>query len=387
MSVITVNISRFKSSLLNPEFDSVQTIEIETLPFAEGGFGRLHHCLKINGQAPRVPQVIKIFVEVDSGVHLQGFKTIQKLQEKMISLNHQRRQKNEPALDQVPLLFALPQFSYEGMMNHQQVLGYSANRIDAAQFIEFEEILNDVNLQRRYYPLSLEQKLGYAMQLAEGVNLLRDMSFIHADINGQNLFISLGSGQLILIDFDSGAVTEDPNESPTTWGKPNEWAAPEIVAQIGEAQRSGRTGGQTVRVNLHTDTWSVAVGIHYLIFLRHPLFFLNCQGPGEMRAYFTAYQWPNVDHRFSNFNSACAASHKQIKDILTTHPQLPEITKRLAVTINQGFEEPRQRTTYYQWYLPLKKSNSIRHHRPPCLHEGRFGNGHQPPKLLPIVWV
>ena len=59
----TIQITSSLSTNLLPEFQNVQTIEIENKPFAEGAFGEVYVCLKVNGQQISIPQVIKLFKE------------------------------------------------------------------------------------------------------------------------------------------------------------------------------------------------------------------------------------------------------------------------------------------------------------------------------------
>jgi len=46
-----INVFSSKSPFLYPHFDRARTIEIEDRPFAEGGFGRIHHWMAIDGRA------------------------------------------------------------------------------------------------------------------------------------------------------------------------------------------------------------------------------------------------------------------------------------------------------------------------------------------------
>lgn len=345
-------VSRFKSSELNPEFiEQPQSIEIAGA-LAQGGFGTIHSCTAIDGRKPHTPQVIKIFKDDGSGDHLRGFRTIQKLQNKIIQKNQELKQKQKTAIEDTHALSALPQFSFKGSLNKRPVYGYSANQLDLTEYVRFDELLQDEDLQKIYYPLPLRQKLQYALELVEGVQMLRDMSFIHADINGQNLFINFVKGHLSIIDYDSGAVTENPRNSPTTWGKPNEWLAPEIAQQLLNQQR----GLQTVKVNLFTDMWSVTVGIHYLIFLRHPFFYLNRLGAKDVEDYFRKHRWPDADKDSSNFNKAATRTHDQIIRILENNSHLRDIKEALSVSINEGFNNASRRTPYGQWVATIQGS-------------------------------
>lgn len=346
-----INIISSKSTLLNYEFNNVTTVEIENKPFKDGTFGNIYSCISINGIHPRVPQIIKILKDDLLGNYLKGFNTVQKLQDKIIAKNQELKRHSENCIENIPALFAIPQFSFKGTLNGQRVLGYSTNRLNKNEYIEFEEIFHSRDLEGKYYKLDINQKLQFALDLVEGVKILREMSYIHADINDLNLFISLKTGHLVIIDYDSGAVTEN-NDSPTTWGKPNEWIAPEIAKQCLPNQQSK----QIIKVDLFTDTWSVAIGIFYLIFLRHPFFYLNRLGVNDMQDYFRKYKWPDVSKSHFNFNKSITiiSDYDQIKGILTGNSKLVEIKKRLEITFNEGFNDPSRRTSYGQWVITIK---------------------------------
>jgi hypothetical protein len=112
-----IQVIQFKSSELNPEFNSVKSIEIEDNPFDSGAFGEVYFCNSVNGSNILSKQVLKVFIDDGSGSAKRGYETIVKLQEQIISHNNYLKQKNEKPIQQVNALGALPQFSYEGVLN------------------------------------------------------------------------------------------------------------------------------------------------------------------------------------------------------------------------------------------------------------------------------
>jgi serine/threonine protein kinase len=348
------------SSQLDNAFDQVSTVDIEDLPFGGGGFGEVYHCNSINGGAVNTAQVIKILVDNGSGSARQGFNTIQKLQRKIIQKNTELQQDQKKPIQDINALYALPQFSFQGTINGKQVLGYSINRLDTKGYIEFERVFEDQDLFRKYHALDLDEKLMLAYDLVEGFQLLKEISFIHADINPQNLFINLEDRHLTIIDFDSGAVTENPSDKPSTFGKPNEWLAPEILEQLKNTQGLVNT----VKVDLLTDTWSVAVGIHHLIFLAHPLFYLKDLSIGTINSYFKTsnYEWPDIDPADRNYRAEIPV--QQYEKYVNSLLSLPAtIREKLSSTINQGYLNPNLRTNYNQWIAILKDSQ-----KPPVIN-------------------
>jgi WD40 repeat protein len=338
----SIKVSRVLSSHLDTCFDiSVHSIEIKPRPFASGGFGELYFCQSLNQNIQTtLPQVVKIFHD---DINTQkSFQTIQKLQEGIIRIQQQKSIKDLAAL------YALPQLSFSGMLEGEKVYGYLANRLNRNEYAEFDRIIEDPRVTQEYYQISLAQKIKYALDLVAGFQILRELNYIHADINAENIFIGIKQPNSVIIDYDSGAVTLSTQDSPSTWGKPNEWVAPEIAKQLSEQKII-----QTVKVNLLSDIWSVAVGVHYFIFLKHPFFFLNDLSERTMKNYFTHHRWPKCDVHAPYFNKNVLAFYEKYLSLL--EKALPqEIFKRFDSTFNEGFYNPAMRTSYTTWISVLK---------------------------------
>ena len=345
----TIRIIQATSTGLTAIWNNVQSILIgNPLENGEGGFGQVFNCTNVNGTATPVPLVIKIFKRDVEGNDKRGYTTIRKLQERIRAKNSDLAQTGR-SVTEIPGLYALPQFSFEGVIGTESVLGYAAHKLDLSVFSPFDDILqHQFSAFRR---LDLNLKFQLALDLAECFSILREINYIHADINPQNLFVSLNDGHLVLIDYDSGVVVDKPQDAPTTWGKPDEWVAPEVSAQ----QLSKSSSGQSmVTVDLFTDTWSVAVGIHYFIFCRYPYFFLNVAGPKEIVDYTNKFHWPEADSRYSNFDQnqencdVYAEFRKNFNAIDLA------IRRAFEVTFTEGLTKRHQRASYTQWVQLLK---------------------------------
>lgn len=335
----------FKSSKLNQEFDNVTSIVTEKTPFARGGFGEIYFCTEINNKPNQAQQVIKILIDNGTGSDTRSFETLVRLQEEIIKYNIKLKQNNQKSLEEINALWALPQFSFKGTINGKSVIGYSANYLDK-NWYEFDNIFNHANqsfrkqLRNSFYNLTIDHRLKMAHDLAEGFTHLGNMNFIYADLNPQNFFVNQKEGKLCLIDYEGGAV----NDAPETYGKPGEWLAPEIQEQL-------RIGKSFITVDLNTDTWAVAIAIHFILFPFHPLFFLKVRGRNEMSEYLNNYQYPNIDTSHQNFREL-ATYNWYLKSLKNSIPG--SVVKAFADTINNGYNNRNKRLSYKQWMRALK---------------------------------
>jgi hypothetical protein len=342
------------SSEFTPEYRGITTLELEGPVFEGGAFGDVYALVAVNGAPPSTPQIVKVLRDNGFDSARRGFETIEKLQRKVLDANWDRQKAGEPPLQSLPALRALPQFSFRGEMGGEAVFGYSADRLDTAGYVPLSRVLDpgeDPEPRARYVSeLTLDDRMLLAYELAEGVHALHALSYIHADINPPNLFVNVTECHVALIDFDSGAVTDDPREVPTTFGKKTdgEWVAPEIMDQLLVAQQ----GPPMVRVDRSTDDWAVTVGIHYLLFLCGPFFVLRRSSSRSIRDYVTRLGWPRFDAADSLFSPGVEANHASYAALLG---QLrPAVRKRMAEALNAGALDPRRRTLPYQWMVDLR---------------------------------
>lgn len=341
------------SSGLSPNFNSVGSIEIEDKAFADGGFGEVYHCISINGLATATKQVVKLFKESNKGAEKQNFDTTLKLQKK-IDLKNQAllAQEGRSLLDLYPAFKGVPQFSFKGNINGKPVVGFTSHNLVDLGFTDFEHFLQDSTLLNQYQTAPMEQKMLMAYQLVSAFKILEDFNFIHADLKPGALFINLNSVELALIDYDSGVITEKSDDEPLTWGAANDWVAPEIWQQQSSIQRR-----EKIKVDLYSDRWSVAIGIHYLLTAFHPLFFLTELSPRVTKDYFANAKWPYIDKNKDYFEKTNEAIYDQYLPWMTTAiPQ--EVRDKFSNTMNFGYTNQVARTSYNHWKTVLKNTQN-----------------------------
>lgn len=348
------NITSF-STELSQEYNTISTIEIDDKPFASGGFGEAYFCHSINGKKLTVPQVLKIFIDV-AGSAQKGYDTIIKLQQKLkLKSITVLQQQKRALLDVYPALLGCPQFSFQGDINGKTVLGYSANNLKTLGFKEFKDILDEDKELADYQNLAMPTKMIIAYHLASAFEVLKQCLYIHADFKVEALFIHTQKHQCAIIDYDSGAVIQNPNDKPTTFGTKQDWLAPEIFEQISIAESKKRNVNQPyiVKVDLLSDMWSVTVGIHYLLFTHHPLFFLNEISSRSTKGYFSQYTFPNIDKQFPFFETQYDNYYLHYKHYFQN--KLPnDVRDKFIATINDGYSNPSKRTTFSQWEMILQ---------------------------------
>ena len=108
----TIQIVQFLSTGIRKEFNTINTIEIQDNPFAEGGFGIVYHCISVNGNKPSIPQVIKIYKESQPGSADENATTIKRLQTKLNILNADLIKGGKSIFIEFPAFKGIPQFSF-----------------------------------------------------------------------------------------------------------------------------------------------------------------------------------------------------------------------------------------------------------------------------------
>ncbi|MDR1155274.1 MAG: hypothetical protein LBL04_11250 [Bacteroidales bacterium] len=104
---------------------------------------------------------------------------------------------------------------------------------------------------------------------------------------------------------------------------------------------------------MNTDTWAVAVGIHFLLFPYHPLFYLKIRGEKE-KEYLKNNQWPQINKRNSNYRKEVDEQYDKYCTKLKT--QIPQgLVQVMSETINKGYENQNKRLSYKQWMNVIKK--------------------------------
>ncbi|MEY4935379.1 MAG: hypothetical protein RIS64_1738, partial [Bacteroidota bacterium] len=185
--------------------------------------------------------------------------------------------------------------------------------------------------------------------------LFRDCSYIHADIKPDALFIDSVNSLCAIIDYDSGVVVLNPTDRPTTLGTEQDWLAPELFDQISLAKQQQLNTNKpiTVSVDLFADMWSVAIGIHYILFTFHPLFFLTELTTRSTNQYLDNYKFPNIAKQFPFFEEEYEETYDDYHNYFNNG--LPIVLKdKFAATINSGYRERTNRVSFTQWRLVIE---------------------------------
>lgn len=342
----TITMNTITSTGLDPDFNNIRYVEIDDQPFAEGGFGRIYHCKSINGKPFKNPQVIKIFKD-NRGSAAHSYKTIRGLQAGLMRKKEELDELNVDFLTYYPAFFGAPQFVFEGEMDGNKVQGYSANNLKHFGYSCFTDVIEDDDTSAKYEEISTNNRFAKAYHMMRAFTLLNEIRYIHADFKADNFFVSLNDdGRCALIDFDSGAIINELEDETFTVGTPSQdMLAPEIRRQLNETGRA--------MVNLFTDTWSVAVACHYLVFMMHPFTMLTEVSDNSISEYNDTYLWPEVSDDFSYFD---ASENREVADYLMAACQvLPTgILECFRHTFTKGYFNPHYRTSYNQWCLKLK---------------------------------
>jgi serine/threonine protein kinase len=334
-----------RPSQFSPFFDSVNRISIEDTPFAEGGFGKLYHCLGFNFGQYSIPQVVKIFKESAEGRDEHSWNTISKMQARIMNKVKECKDRGEDFLEKYPALIALPQLTFSGILDGKTVRGYISNDLASLNYRSFEKIMEE-HIEE-FSERKMEDKYEMCYHLVKAFRLLESISFIHADLSADNIFISNDRPYCAIIDFDSGAVVENTEDNPSTWGKPQDWLAPEIRFQI------GNSGSDVININLHSDIWSVCVAIHYILVNVSPYLFLNDMSKNTMTKYKDKYKWPQMAVNEPDYNIDNEEYHKfQLDSLESIHR---EIVEQFEITFTEGIFDKLVRTSYYKWGLIFKK--------------------------------
>jgi len=341
----TINVSKLTTTDFDEDFNSINSIQIEDKPFAEGGFGRIYHCKELNNKKFANPQVIKIFKDNGQGSAAHSYKTISSLQKKIIEKKEELELLNVDFLEYYPAFFGAPQFVFEGELEGEKVQGYSANNLIHFEYLCFTDVLNNSDNRDKYFQIPIELIYAKAYHLSRAFALLNEFSYIHADFKTDNFFVSLNEdGKCALIDFDSGAIIENLEDDTYTWGTPQDMLAPEIFEQLSH--------NEIVKVNLFSDMWSVAIANHYLMFCMHPLFFLNQITRNSVSEYINKYDWPTVDNQSPLFNEEMIDVYEWYLNAVSDLPK--DILECFKVTVTKGYETKELRTTYNQWAIKLE---------------------------------
>jgi hypothetical protein len=324
---------------------------MEDKPLGQGGFGVVYRAVEVDGRQVR-PLAVKLFLDDASEMARRGLETVETLQRRLAVEQQRFVQAGRSLLGEYPALAAAPLLSFHGRMDGREVSGYVAADLSAMGLEEFGVVLEDDAKIARYQALPLSEKMEMAMQLVGALEFLHSrIGFLHCDLKAEALFIGVKPTRCALIDFDGGAVMLKPDDAPTTWGTMQPWLAPEILAQIQQASTA-----QTIEVSLATEHWSLALALHHILLAVSPMFFLSEVSARSINAYTQRFVWPEIDARFPYFRSGMETAHAAyVRYLRTAFPA--ELLRHFRFTMNQGYANPAQRTTFSQWKTALGAAN------------------------------
>ena len=210
----TILVTKSFTTGLDPALASVPMIEIDDEPIGQGGFGAVYRARAINRGAA-APQVVKLMLGQSPAV-AKGFSTTQELQRRLGDHHARLQAEGRSLIERHPALAAVPQMSFEGSLDGRPVVGYTANDLTAIGMEDFGAVLADPDKHKRLQLLPLEARMALAAQLVDAFEFLStQVSYIHADIKAEAIFVDLARAQCAIIDFDGGAVVQAPQDRPT----------------------------------------------------------------------------------------------------------------------------------------------------------------------------
>lgn len=334
-----------------PFFDDIRSIEVDDAPFAGGGFGDIYHALSFNGRQAPLRQVVKVFKPSTIGKDEHSWKTISRLQEKVIEEVRLFKCNQKDFLEEYPALIALPQFIFEGDLDGRHVRGYVTNNLNDLGYVSFDKVIDedDSPYLDAFDCKDMPWRYTAAYHLVRGFNMLYKLHFLHADISSDNIFVHPDNPTCVILDFDSGAVVETLDDNPSTFGKFQPWLAPEINFQLKEGHKGD--GSSLVEINVFTDQWSVANAvISVLLYL--PAYYLKDLSENSLRRFANKYTWPRMDTSDPIFNS----DNTEVYDFFLRCVDgllANEVRKEFEMTFTQGIFRPSLRTSYNKWELIL----------------------------------
>ncbi|MCQ2244703.1 MAG: protein kinase [Bacteroidaceae bacterium] len=371
----TLEIGYYQSVLDKSELADHWEISIEDHSFSHGGFGEIFHIINIDGVAPEQPLVLKLFFNNKEQEHC--FDAISQLGGKVFDQVHD----NKNFLEDYPALRALPLCIFGVEIDGIERDGYVMYDLAEMDLIGFDKIAVDYDedAYEEFENHDLTWRLTAAYHLVRGFHMLEKMRFLHADISADNIFIGKKEPMAVILDYDSGAVIESKDDTPSTFGKNQPWLAPEILFQLKGMQKKGKA---LVDVNIYSDRWAVANAIVQILTSMQALY-LTDLSEETLRRYSKSYQWPKIDTSDSIFMEG---NEEYYEEFIERWKELPEPVRReLDYTFNKGMFNPQCRTSYGRWEMILRsviQQNGL--HVPlPTPHTSSAGNNSAKPKPSP----
>jgi serine/threonine protein kinase len=311
---------------LASEEDSAHLIEIEDRPLTKAGaHGAIFRVLSIDGR----PASHKLVKWLAGGFPPDLKAIVNSLRVNLVSYPPEERAS----------LSALPLFLFESSRNGKPFQGYLMREVDGSNFLDI--LTEDINA---YINLPLRTRLHLSLQFVEGMNVLYGCNIIHADLNGQNLMLNLEKKNLAIIDIDGGAVGKTADIPFALKFEPG-WLAPEIDRQLVSSTRRAATVLDT-----RIDLWSIACGVHYLLFGLSPFFFAASQT--EVDKYLERYSWPSLQGiEGIELQNAEAFDYFQ-----RAYLEVPDLHPLFQQSFQAGYSDPSARVSPDQWMRLIRRS-------------------------------
>ncbi len=249
---------------------------------AAGTYGAIHPVVSIAGKAPVTAIVAKLFSTAELALGGGPQPILDSLADLRDALEQRGRAGWQDAVLALPYRFLAVQLDgrerFVALMLDLAARGY-----EAAPLIDLADLAE-------YRKQPLDARIAFAVSLAERAQVLTEVGFVHGDLNPENLLCNPHTGDVQVIDFDSGAVVSSGCERPRTCGKHDDCMPPDVKVPAAP-------GG--VDVSLFTpgaERWSWASLIGLFLFAVHPGFFLDEISASSIAAYARAPEsWPDID--------------------------------------------------------------------------------------------
>lgn len=309
-----------------PRDNSAHTLLIDEHSVSDGGQGIIYPLLEIDGvPIPDQSRLVKHFPACPTHPSVIPA-NIRGIVEALAA--HKRD------VDECSALMTMPLFLFEGTTSEGGFAGYVMRRFQGSRFSSVLE--RDLD---NFIRVPWSKKLSLCLQFTQALKVLYDLTIVHADINGENVLIDSDRRVLVLIDLDGGAVAKS-GCAPTVKGKPDpQWLAPEIWDQWEQ---------QSVEVGMAADLWSIACGVHHLLFGLEPFFFIP-EVPDRID-YLTHYRWPQLRGLHIATNNHDAFDY--YKQCFKRSGALGELFR---VSFQEGYLDPSRRITAYQWMQVIRE--------------------------------
>jgi serine/threonine protein kinase len=300
----------------------------------DGGFGDVHPVLSINDRPPTRPVLVKLFIG-NAMQDVEEQEVIGSVRNLHDVLNDRRDRNWLNALLALP--FSIFNVDFDGKSQLALLM------LDLAP-LGYKQAPAPEQAQQKSYikATTTGERVDLALRYAERAALLEQISFIHGDQNPENLMVNLTTGDIQIIDFDTGAVVIHGGERPLTNGKKDGFVPPEV--------KPAGPGGQlpVAEYTLEAERWSVGGLVGLIIFGKHPAYFLRSISSKALDDYARAgYSWPDIDPDGPLFvNPKSRRSYENFKLALqSVPPTIIDLFGKLFAAGSVG----RQRPTAAEW--------------------------------------